>query len=64
MAASSRRLLNTEVEAGEIDDVYDDGDEAVVEKEFEDLLVSNNNLSNNNNGKKSNKYRSQKNYNY
>jgi hypothetical protein len=30
--------LNTEVEAGEIDDVYDDGDEDVVEKEFEDLL--------------------------
>ena len=30
--------LNAEVEAGEIDDVYDEGDEEVVEKEFESLL--------------------------
>lgn len=32
--------INTEVEAGEIDDVYDD-DEFIVEKEFQDLLYNN-----------------------
>lgn len=39
---ADRHRLNAEVEAGEIDDVYDDGDELVVEKEFKDLLLKNN----------------------